>query len=95
MATKLIQGLKIYNSKNDTLWTVPRKGTLQHDGLLSIMDREDLVKKQKEHRHKMIVNNIEREVERERMLKNLEHNLGVIVKVNRLRKFFSKGKESE
>ena len=86
MATKLILGLRQYNKDNNKLWTVPRKGTAPHSNLLKIMGREDLAKRQDEYRHNQII-------KRQEELSRLEHNLGVVVKVNKIRKFLGTAKE--
>jgi hypothetical protein len=86
MPTKLILGLTEFNKGNKQLWTVPRKGTAPHSNLLKIMGREDLAKRQDEYRHNQII-------KRQEELSRLEHNLGVVVKVNKIRKFLGTAKE--
>ena len=80
MPTKLILGLTQFNKDNKQLWTVPRKGTAPHSNLLKIMGREDLAKIQDEDR-------IQKIIKRQEQLSRLEHNLGMLVKVNKIRKF--------
>jgi len=86
MATKLIVGLKEFNKSNKQLWTVPRKGTAPHSNLLKIMGREDLAKRQDEYRYNQLI-------KRQEELSRLEHNLGMLVKVNKIRKFLGTAKE--
>ena len=88
MPTKLIEGLKNYNKDNKQLWTVPRKGTPSHSTLLKIMGREDLAKKQDDERYNKII-------KRQEELSKLEYNLGVLVKVNKIRKFLDNTKEKK
>jgi hypothetical protein len=90
MPTKLILALKQYNKDNKQLWTVPRKGTAPHSNLLKIMGREDLAKKQDEERYNKLI-------KRQEELSRLEHNLGMLVKVNKIRKFLDtvKGKKGK
>jgi hypothetical protein len=88
MTTKLIQGLKEYNKDNKQLWTVPRKGTAPHSTLLKMMGREDLAKKQDDERYNKII-------KRQEELSRLEYNLGVVVKVNKIRKFLDSAKEKK
>ena len=88
MPTKLIEGLKNYNKDNKQLWTVPRKGTAPHSTLLKIMGREDLAKKQDDERYNKII-------KRQEELSKLEYNLGVLVKVNKIRKFLDNTKEKK
>jgi hypothetical protein len=80
MPTKLILALKQYNKDNKQLWTVPRKGTAPHSNLLKIMGREDMAKIQDEERYNKLI-------KRQEELSRLEHNLGMLVKVNKIRKF--------
>jgi hypothetical protein len=89
MATKLILGLRQYNKDNKQLWTVPRKGTAPHSNLLKIMGREDLAKRQDEERYNKLI-------KRQEELSRLEYNLGMLVKVNKIRKFLGniKGKKN-
>jgi hypothetical protein len=89
MATKLILALKQFNKDNKQLWTVPRKGTAPHSNLLKIMGREDMAKIQDEERYNKII-------KRQEELSRLEHNLGMLVKVNKIRKFLGniKGKKN-
>lgn len=86
MTTKLILGLKQFNKDNKQLWTVPRKGTAPHSNLLKIMGREDMAKRQDEERYDKII-------KRQEQLSRLEHNLGIILKVNKIRKFADIAKE--
>lgn len=88
MPTKLIEGLKLFNKDNKQLWTVPRKGTAPHSTLLKAMGREDLAKKQDDERYNKII-------KRQEELSKLEHNLGVLVKVNKIRKFLNTTKEKK
>jgi hypothetical protein len=89
---RLIEALKIYN-RNPALWVVPRKGHPQHDELLTILGKHEQVKKNKEARAKKYIQDVETDIvkktRRKKALENLEHNLGVIVKVNKIRKFLS------
>ena len=80
MPTKLILALKQYNKDNKQLWTVPRKGTAPHSNLLKIMGREDMAKIQDEERYNKLI-------KRQEELSRLEHNLGIILKINKIRKF--------
>ena len=86
MPTKLILGLTQFNKDNKQLWTVPRKGTAPHSNLLKIMGREDLAKIQDEDRYNKII-------KRQEQLSRLEHNLGMLFKVNKIRKFADDIKE--
>lgn len=86
MPTKLILGLTQFNKDNNKLWTVPRKGTAPHSRLLTVMGREDLAKRQDEERYNKII-------KRQEELSRLEHNLGMLVKVNKIRKFLGSAKE--
>lgn len=88
MPTKLILGLKEYNKDNNKLWTVPRKGTAPHSTLLKVMGREDLAKRQDEERYNKII-------KRQEELSRLEHNLGMLVNVNKIRKFLGSVKEKK
>lgn len=88
MPTKLILGLKQFNKDNKQLWTVPRKGTAPHSNLLKIMGREDLAKRQDEERYNKII-------KRQEELSRLEHNLGMLVKVNKIRKFLGSVKDKK
>ena len=88
MSTKLILGLKEFNKDNKQLWTVPRKGTAPHSNLLKMMGREDLAKRQDEYRYNQIV-------KRQEELSRLEHNLGMLVKVNKIRKFLGTVKDKK
>lgn len=88
MPTKLILGLKQFNKDNNKLWTVPRKGTAPHSNLLKIMGREDLAKRQDEERYNKII-------KRQEELSRLEHNLGMLVKVNKIRKFLGSVKDKK
>lgn len=88
MATKLILGLKEFNKDNKQLWTVPRKGTAPHSRLLKVMGREDLAKRQDENRYNQLI-------KRQEELSRLEHNLGMLVKVNKIRKFLGNVKDKK
>jgi hypothetical protein len=88
MSTKLILGLRQYNKDNKQLWTVPRKGTAPHSNLLKIMGREDLAKRQDEERYNKLI-------KRQEELSRLEHNLGMLVKVNKIRKFLGTVKDKK
>jgi hypothetical protein len=88
MSTKLILGLRQYNKDNNKLWTVPRKGTAPHSNLLKIMGREDLAKRQDEERYNKLI-------KRQEELSRLEHNLGMLVKVNKIRKFLGSVKKNK
>ena len=88
MATKLILGLKEFNKDNKQLWTVPRKGTAPHSRLLTVMGREDLAKRQDENRYNQLI-------KRQEELSRLEHNLGMLVKVNKIRKFLGNVKDKK
>ena len=86
MTTPLILALKEYNKGNKNLWTVPRKGTLPHDRLLTILGNEESAKRQQAERYNKIV-------KRQEELSRLEHNLGIVLKVNKIRKFLGSAKE--
>jgi hypothetical protein len=88
MPTKQILGLKEFNKDNKQLWTVPRKGTAPHSNLLKMMGREDLAKRQDENRYNQLI-------KRQEELSRLEHNLGMVVKVNKIRKFLGNIKDKK
>lgn len=81
MPTPLILALKQFNKGgNPHLWSVPRKGTPPHDRLLSMLGKEDAAKRQQEERHHKMI-------KRQEELSRLQHNLGIVIKVNVIRKF--------
>lgn len=53
----LIVALRLYNT-NPHVWTVPKKGTLQHETLLEHMGQHEKVKKIRESRYEKLFGEI-------------------------------------
>ena len=85
MPTPLIIGLKQYN-KNPSLWTVPRRGTYQHEQLLTVMGSHKKAEASKEERYKKLIQDTSETIKKEpqvkdfNMLKYYEHKFGIKLK---------------